>query len=61
MMRNSAMGPSAVCNYRVDAGGKLSIWRSGKCEAGKGTWKTAGPHFECEAKEPALCSLRCSR
>jgi hypothetical protein len=53
-------GPAAVCKYRVVGSGQISIWKFGRCEGGKGTWKAAGPKSVCESDAPGACSLICS-
>jgi len=53
-------GPGATCKYRVEGSGLISIWKFGKCENGKGTWKPVGPKSTCETAIPAECSLICT-
>lgn len=59
-MENSTHGPAAVCKYRIENSGLLSIWKHAKCEHGKGTWKTSGPKSACESGNPTECSLVCA-
>ena len=58
-MENSTHGPAAVCKYRVDGGGLMWMWRFGRCESGKGLWKSSGPLSSCEGANAAECSLVC--
>ncbi|MES2959509.1 MAG: hypothetical protein V4792_15060 [Pseudomonadota bacterium] len=59
-MENSTHGPAAICKYRVDKGGLLSMWKLAKCEPGKGNWQPGGPKATCEGTHPGQCSLVCS-
>jgi hypothetical protein len=59
-MENNTHGPAAVCKYRVENSGLMTIWKVGKCENGKGTWKSQGPKSTCESRNPSDCSLVCS-
>jgi hypothetical protein len=58
-MRWNALG-GPECWYRVDGGGLLRIYKYGKCEAGRGTWRAMGNTLSCESTNPNDCSLRCT-